>query len=159
MRLSFGMIFSIILIIVFLSFGFYVIMKFLDFKGSVEAGTIIKNIQNDVDKMWKSSQGSQEKEYRVPTKVEKVCFVDYASDEEGENSVFYEKLKQVYYVNENFFFYPVGSGNGLDAAEIEHLDLGKITQVENPFCIDADDGKISLVIKKNFDESLVTIEE
>ena len=90
-KLSFGMIFSIILIIIFLVFAFYVIGKFLDMKGSVEAGKFIGSLQTDVDKMWKSSQGSQELEYSVPSGIEQVCFADISEPERGayENEDYY----------------------------------------------------------------------
>lgn len=157
-KLSFGMIFSIILIVIFLSFAFYVIQKFLDIKNSVEVGKFVEDLQNDVDKMWKSSQGSQEKEYLISSKVEQVCFIDYDSVNKGESSELYQKLKQVYYGDENVFFYPVGSGNGLDATEIDHINLEKVTEDKNPYCIESEKGKIKIIISKNFDEDLVQIE-
>ena len=161
MKLSFGMIFSIILIIIFLVFAFYVIGKFLDMKGSVEAGKFIGSLQTDVDKMWKSSQGSYSNPdgYFLPTKVEAVCFADYLSDKRGKDSDKYRTLKQSYDNEQNIFFYPVGSGQGLDSAKIEHLNIEKITENRNPFCIESSKGKISLTITKNFDDSLVVVAE
>jgi hypothetical protein len=158
-KLSFGMIFSIILIIIFLAFAVFAIQKFLGVKNSVETGKFVGDFQNDIDKMWKSSQGSQEKEYFLPSKIERVCFVNYNSAEKGENSEeLYKKLKQIYYGDENLFFYPVGSGDGLDATEIEHLDIEKITEEKNPYCVENKKGKVTITISKNFDENLVRIE-
>lgn len=158
-KLSFGMIFSIILIIIFLAFGFYAIAKFLNLKGYVEAGKFAEAMQNDVDKMWKSSQGSQEVEYSLSSKVEAVCFVDYSYQSKKDIKGIYEKLKQVYDNEQNFFFYPIGSGQGLDAATIRHIDLEKITKEENPFCVKNTENKVKLTIKKNFDDALVVITE
>lgn len=155
--LSFGMIFSIILIVIFLIFAFFVIKKFLGMKSDVETGKLIEDLRNDVDKMWKSSQGSQEIEYSVPSKAEQICFVDYNSESRGRNLERYSKLKQVYNGEENLFFYPVGSGNGLDAVEIQHISIEKITEKENPYCILSEDGKIVVTISKGFNEALVTI--
>jgi hypothetical protein len=157
MKLSFGMIFSIILIIIFLSFGFFVIQKFLDMKNSIEIGKFVERFQFDVQKMWLGEQGSQEKEYFLPLKIESVCFVDFTSQSKGENSIKYKKLKQVFNENENLFFYPVGSGNGLDSKQIEHLNLERITETKNPFCIDNLNGKIKITIQKKFGEALVEI--
>jgi len=156
-ELSFGMIFSIILIIIFLSFAFFVIKKFLDMKDALEAGRFASQLQDDVDKMWKSSQGSQEQEYIISSKIEKVCFADFDSNNAGNDSELYRKLKQVYYGNENLFFYPVGSGNGIDAIRIEYINIEKITEENNPYCIE-NNGKVKLTINKNFDEVLVNIE-
>ena len=72
---------------------------------------------------------------------------------------FYRELEQAYYENENLFFYPIGSAQGLNAKEIKHIDLEKITENENPFCIENIDGKVNLIIKKDFGETLVTIGE
>ena len=157
MKLSFGVIFSIILIVVFLFFGFYVIGKFIDTKNSIEIGRFTDGLQTDVDKMWKSSQGSQEAEYSLPKKIKKLCFVDYFSSGIGADAEFYKELRQFYYEDENLFFYPVGSGGGLDSKKIQKIDIKKITQDENPFCIKNDDGKIQMIIKKDFDSGLVEI--
>ena len=157
MKLSFGMIFSIILIIVFISFAFFAIQKFLDIQNSVQVGKFTNDFQLNIDKIWKGSQGSEEKEYFLPKKITYVCFVDYSSDKKGEKQDLYRELEQLYYENENMFFYPVGSAQGLDAREIKHIDLEKITENENPFCIENIDGKVNLIIKKDFGEVLVTI--
>jgi len=158
MKLSFGMIFSIILIIVFLSFAFYAIKTFLNMQSTMQVGKFVDELRNDVDKMWKSSQGSQEREYILPKKIDYICFVDYNSNKKGGNIEKYSTLKKVYYENENFFFYPVGSSLGIDACEIKHINLEKITQEQNPFCIENKKGKINIVLKKDFGEALVNIE-
>lgn len=158
MKLSFGMIFSIVLIIVFLGFAFYAIKMFLNLGESTKIGRMTNSLQEDVDKIWEGSQGSQEVEYYLPTKVAAVCFVDYSSPAIGKNSNLYQTLKQVYYEYENMIFYPIGSAEGLDALEIKHLDIENITLTENPFCIENSDGKIKMIIKKNFSEALVKIE-
>ena len=62
MKLSFGMIFSIILIIIFISFAFYAIQKFLSIQNSVQVGKFVNEFQQNVDKIWKGSQGSEKKE-------------------------------------------------------------------------------------------------
>ncbi len=50
MKLSFGMIFSIILIIVFLSFAFYAIKIFLNMQTTMQVGKFVEELRNDVDK-------------------------------------------------------------------------------------------------------------
>ena len=62
-----------------------------------------------------------------------------------------------FFEKENLFFYPVGSGQGVDAKEIKHIDLEKITENENPFCIKNINGKVKLITKKDFGKALVTI--
>ena len=157
LKLSFGMIFSIILIIIFIAFSFYAVQKFIDIQKSVQIGKFANDFQNDIDKIWKGSQGLQKKEYFLPKKISFVCLTDYSSNERGLNRNFYDELKLVYYENENLFFYPIGSAEGFDAREMKHLDLIKTTETENPLCVENIEGKISLTIQKDFNEALVTI--
>ena len=156
-KMSFGMIVSIILIIIFISVAFFAISKFLGLQKSVQVGQFKDKLQFDVDKIWKSSQGSQEIEYTVPSKIEKVCFVDYNSPEEGEDALIYDDLKKAYFGSENFIFYPVGSGEGLDSTVINHIDLDLITEEQNPFCLDNIGGKVKMTLSMDFGESLVKI--
>ena len=85
MKLSFGMIFSIILIVIFIGFAFFAIQKFLGIQNSVQVGKFSNDFQLDVDKIWKGSQGSEEKEYFLPKKITFVCFTDYSSDKKGKD--------------------------------------------------------------------------
>src|SRR3989344_5094359 len=128
LSLSFGMIFSIILIVIFISFAFFAISKFLGIQKSVETGRFLNDFQADVDRIWQGSQGSEVKIYTIPKKIEYVCFADYAEQERGQNSVLHQRLVEVYYENENMFFYPVGSGEGLDSKELRHIDIKRMTQ-------------------------------
>jgi len=135
LELSFGMIFSIILIIVFLAFGFYAIMKFIDLQNSIQIENFLRDFQNDVDKMWKSSQGSQNLVYSLPNKISAVCF----KNDEFQNLEFISK-------------------EIIKGKMIEHLDIEKITEDENPYCIQNVKGKISLTILKDYGETLVRVE-
>jgi hypothetical protein len=135
LQLSFGMIFSIILIIVFIAFGFYAITKFIDLQKTIQIENFLRDFQNDVDKMWKSPQGSQVITYSLPTKITSICFVD---DE-------FQNLKFT-------------SNEIIVGKMIENLNIAEITAVENPFCIGNIKGKIRLTIVKDFGETLVRVE-
>ena len=54
-------------------------------------------------------------------------------------------------------FYPIGSGEGLDAKKIENINIKNIIENENPFCIDNIKGKVKITLKMNFGEDLVVI--
>jgi len=156
-KISFGMIFSIILIVIFISFASYAIMKFLGLQNAAQVGKFTDDLQNDIDKIWRGTQGSQNQEYIIPSKVKYVCFTDYKSAKRGENMAFYDELKQNYYEEENLFFYPLGSSEGFDSLNLKHMDIIKTTMEENPLCFENIKGKTSLVIKKDFGEASVTI--
>ena len=64
MRLSFGMIFSIILIVIFLAFSVYAIKKFLGIQKTAQVSEFLNNIQTNINQMWRGSEGSVEREYR-----------------------------------------------------------------------------------------------
>ncbi|MDP3992585.1 MAG: hypothetical protein Q8P79_03720 [Nanoarchaeota archaeon] len=156
MQISFGMIFSIILIVAFLGFAFYAIKIFLGFQNDAKAGKFLDDIQSDIDRIWRSSQSSEPQEYVVPSYADFVCFIDFSSDERGENDAFYLELKRADYGNENLAFYPV-KFTGFESKEINHIDIGETTAEENPLCIKTSNGRVSLTLKKDFGEALVTI--
>lgn len=158
MKLSLGMIFAIILMVAFIAFAFYAIQKFFGIQKNIEAGRFVNDFQNDIDRMWRSSQGAEEIEYFVPKKVEKVCVIDYSSVLKGKDKEIGRELKQVYDNEQNLFFYPLGSAESLDAVKIKHFDIDMVTLDENPKCFDSFDGKINLTIKKDFENPLVIIE-
>ena len=123
MKLSFGMIFSIILIAIFLAVAVFAIQKFLQLQETVQVSKLTDELQSDIDKIWRSSQGSVEREYNGPKNVVYLCFRDGNSGGRGEFANLYNELLEVYFDNENLFFYPVGSGQGLDSLEIKHIDI------------------------------------
>lgn len=157
MQLSFGMIFSIILIIVFLSFAFFAIKKIIGIGSSAQIAKFEESFQADIDKLWVASRGSQQEEYFLSDKITQVCFVDYFADERGTNQDLYDELQQFYFGSENMFFYPSSASQGFESAVINHIDLSTIIARENPYCIATSDGKVKFTLKKDFDETLVTI--
>ena len=131
LKLSFGMIFSIILIIVFLAFAFYAIKMIIGFTDTAKVGTFVNKFQSDINKKWtESGGGSQIYEYSVPKEVEEICI-----DEDSFIS-----------------FKPFGTGGEFEDREIEHLDM------EDIFCVEVVDGKVNIRIKKDVDEALVSLE-
>jgi hypothetical protein len=162
MKLSFGMIFSIILIIIFIAFAFIAIKKFLALGDMAQTAKFVDSLQNDVDRAWKGTQSSQEKEYFLPSKISYVCFANYSNypgGGGGKYEVYFSELKPMHQEYENLFFYPIGSSEGLNSKEIKHIDLLKTTKEGsmNPFCVENVKGKIKFTIEKQYGEALVTI--
>ena len=158
MKLSFGMIFSIILIIVFLIFAFYAIKKVLSFQKSMTLGKFADSLRNDIDEAWLGPQISEEFSYNMPGGILAVCFVDFSQNPRGPKKDIYDKLNQAYYGSENLIFYPVGSAEGHDSLLVEHINMNKTLEKENPFCIDVEKGKISMTFKKEFNEDRIIVE-
>lgn len=134
MQLSFGMIFSIILIIVFIAFAFYAIIKFMEIKDTALIGKFEDKLQTDIDKIWKGQQGSQRVEYILPGKIEAVCFIN----DEYENLI---------YQSEEF----------ISRTKIEHIDIEKSLGGSEKLCFENMNGKINLIIKMEPGERLVTL--
>lgn len=156
-NLSFGMIFSIILIIIFIAFAFYAITKFLNLQKSATVGQFVENFGNDVDQMWKSSSGSQAVTYSLPSSISYVCFTDFSRPKSGVWGDFYDSLKKAHYDSENTFFYPIGSSEGVDSVEIKNIDLSSITQKENPSCVQVVNGKVTFTISKDLSSARVMV--
>ena len=136
MKMSFGMIFSIILIVIFIITAFYAIQKFLGFQEEIQINQFIDSLKSDVDKMWRGSKGSQEVEYSLPTKVKRACFVE----SDYENFVIKNK--------EGFI---------LMRTTIENIDILEILDGDMESCFEIEHNKISVILKKDFGQTLVNI--
>jgi hypothetical protein len=133
MQLSFGMIFSIILIIIFMAFTFFAIKKFLELQDTMKVTQFKEDLQSDIDKAWKSESVSQKVSYVLPQKIEKVCF---SRDEDP-----------------NLYFSP----SVFDGKNMKNLNLEKITGVKTYSCFDVTKGKISFTLSKEYGEQLVMV--
>jgi len=133
LKLSFGMIFSIFLIIIFLALAVYMIIKFINMQHSIQIEIFKNDLQVDIDAMWQSQQGSREVEYYLPEKINTVCF----TDNDYQNLIF-------------------DSEKFTGGANIEHIDIDVIT-LEGDYCIENIGGKVSMVLIKDYGETLVRI--
>jgi len=149
MEMSFGMIFTIISVIIFIAFAVYAISIFLNSQKSIQAESFANELQNDIDKMWQGS-GQQEKTYSVPGKIEYVCFINFNSPADNMEEI-YSKLK-LFSDEGNLFFYP----HDYEGKEIQHIDLQKTTVQKNPLCIQNNNG-VKITIKKDFGDALITV--
>ena len=137
MELSFGMLFSIILIIIFIAFAIYGIAKFLNLQKNIQTKTFVNNLNFDIDKLWKS-QGSQPVTYAVPINVERVCF----SEDEFEKDIDMEIRGQ----------------KSIVTYDIIHAKLSEeLSKGAGSNCVLAEKGKIALQLEKEYRETLVTI--
>lgn len=138
-QISFGMIFSVILIIGFIAFAVWGIKKFLDVSDFAQAEKFKSDFQADIDNMWTSTQGSQALEYALPKKIGQVCF------EDGEF--------------ENMYFLPLNSD--YKGILLKNVDIAKTvrdsTSRPKKLCVESAKGKIRLTIKKAYNENTVTI--
>ena len=137
MELSFGMLFSIILIIIFIAFAVYGITKFLNLQKNIQTKTFVDDLNYDIDKLWKS-QGAQPVTYAVPGNVERVCF----SEDEFEKDIDLE----------------IRGEKSIETYDIKHAKLSEdFSKGQGGNCISVEKGKIALQLEKEYKEILVTI--
>lgn len=137
MELSFGMLFSIILIIIFIAFAIYGVTKFLNLQKNIQTKTFANDLNYDIDKLWKS-QGSQPVTYSVPGNVEKVCF----SEDEFEKDINIEIRGEKF----------------IESYDILHAKLSDdFSKGTGGNCVSVENGKISLQLEKERNEALVVI--
>ena len=144
-EISFGMIFSIILIIIFIAFAIYGIGKFLNLQKEMQTKTFVNDLNFDVDKLW-NSQGSQPVTYVLPGNAERVCFSEFgpAGVSSGIKSINMEIRG-----TENKF---IGSYDIKHAKLSEEFSKGKSSN-----CVLVENRKIKLQLEKDYGEALVTI--
>ena len=134
MKLSFGMIFSIFLVIIFLAVAIYFIIKFINIQHLIQIETFKNDLQADINQMWQSQQGSQEREYSLPTKVNAICFMD----DDYQNLMF-------------------ESDALIDGQNIKNIDIDFITSKDTRYCIPNIEGKVKMTLVKDYGETLVKI--
>ncbi len=156
MDLSFGMIWAIIIVIVFIAFAIYVIIHFLSVSDKVKIEQFAEAFQSSIDDIRGGLQGSNTVSYSIPASIDKLCFLDEKSPAIGKNKDLYDTLSWIA-VEENLVFYPEDSGEGKGGLVLENIDLDKITEKENPYCITNSKGKATFTISMEYGENLVTI--
>jgi hypothetical protein len=144
--LSFGLIFSVILIVVFLAFAIYAIVNFLGMKEKMETGKFLNDLQTDVDKFWKASQGTDNVVYFLPLRIKEVCFIDITSEKNGTRAGIYNELERYAWTDGNLVFYPIGSAKFAKYAIINHLNLK--TLAENPLCFQNKNGRLNITLEQ-----------
>ena len=115
--MPFSVIFSIILIAVFLVVAIFAIKYFLGIKNCTEIGMFVDDFQTEVDSAWNSQSSEKTFTSTLPSKIEYVCFADLneeasggVKDKEGK-SIYDELKKNAIYAN-NLFFYPQRAASG-----------------------------------------------
>ncbi|MBU0958003.1 MAG: hypothetical protein KKF56_04310 [Nanoarchaeota archaeon] len=162
LQITFKMMFSIILIIAFVAVAIYAIVLFLNINRCVSVGTLKTDLQHDVDISWNSPETDNFPfEAKLSDSVEYVCFIDYDTGGRGTDADKYDSFERLKGTNENpnnVMFWPIESVCAeLKAFKIEHLNIGEITLLHNPYCIPNRDGEVSMILSKDFRSTLVEI--
>jgi hypothetical protein len=152
-QISFGMIFSIIIIIATLATAFYAIRFFLGIQNCAQAGSFVESLKNRVDLAWKS-EISQDVYTLKPSKgIEEVCFGNLTQSDSVRYPEEYKQLRFYSKNGENVFLYPPRNscGTSLSAFNMKHF------RVDNFFCVKIKQGTATIKLSKGSFDSLVTI--
>jgi hypothetical protein len=157
-ELSFGMIFSIIMIVGILSFGGYIIWKFTSFNECTESANLIRTFQEDINRIYYGSGGSYTPAsgYSLSAGKKMICLIDTESTARGENEDLYDTIKAEARKNFNLLFDPF-TGTECGEYKITHIDLQKSTAENNPLCFENKNGRVKITMIKNYGENLVTL--
>jgi len=163
-QLSFGMIFSVIIMIATIGLAIYIINAFLGVGRCIDTGMFKEKLQENVNDAWASDKysdvfPSEGSPLFLPEKIEAICFVDVLKDEKGLDKDYYVEFERYLDSDSNIFLYPLEETcEGQASYFIENIDISEITKENNPYCIGkSDDGKIRMEIEKGYYDNLVKI--
>lgn len=152
-QISFGMIFSIIIVIATIAVGFYVITYFLNLGNCTKVGLFQKSLTDKVDEAWDSVKTQTTFSGNLPSGIQYACFGNL-SLEIGADSKSTEILLelQTYGGNgKNAFLYPPKK-----ACELGFYDL-KHAHADGFFCVPVKSGVASIKLSKIDTDALVTL--
>jgi len=156
-QIGFGMIFSIILTVIFMVVAIIAINTFLKVGCSTEQGTFIKELTDEVNRLWNSDGGGI-----VPLNIkisncnfEYVCFYDPDSP---INGIHQDKSGDFHpFIGDegkhNLYFYPAKESDKKSTI-INHINMDL---KENPLCIKKINDSIKITLEKRRSESLVRV--
>ena len=157
LEISFSMIFSIIIIIAIIGVAIYVITFFLGIDKCGEAGFFYSDLQNEINKAWKSQSYKNNFEVKLPSDIKHVCFGELNENaKDSKSQEIKEKIELSIYASDtaNVFLSPSEEACDGDLAnnKIENVNIDGFYCLENR-------NKLKLNLEKNIKDSLVKLTE
>ena len=155
LQLSFGMMFSIIIIIATVGVSIYFITKIINAQDCTKLQLLKDDLQNSIDKMWRSPFGQEDFKSSISSGITKVCIGIPPTIIGGTYAKVLEEIEVYVDEGENLFFYPPKNAckANFASAKLNHL------KDSNFQCFDVVKGQVSFkIIKKDLDP-LVTIQK
>ncbi|MEK6844535.1 MAG: hypothetical protein AABX83_03885 [Nanoarchaeota archaeon] len=153
--ISFGMIFSIILIIAVVGVAFYVINNFIELKKCTEIGLFYDDLKKYTNEAWQSTIHKDTFKGTLPSGIDIACFGDLNQEPIAEYRQEYDAISRAFINSKerNVFLYPIKKAcdASLSSIKLEHV------KTDNFFCVKVEDSKIALKTEKNQFEALVTL--
>ena len=162
--LSFQMIFSIILIAVFLYVAFIGIRAFIENTDKLKVVNFVTDFRTELEKAIASTETSVVHKYDLPKFIEWLCFTPYPKE---MNNKTFPELNVTKYPAFNIkwgsyvFFYPLSNAQKIKMSPYAKVDCEvpclNLTILKNPYCIENKNGVASIRITKNIGKPYVTI--
>lgn len=155
LQLSFGMMFSILIIIATVGVSIYFITKVMNAQECTKLQLFKDDLQNTIDKMWRSPFGQDDFSSSIPGGIKKVCIGIPPNLIGGTYAKVLEEIEVYVDEGENLFFYPPKEACNANfaSAKLNHI------KESNFQCFDSIKGQVSFkIIKKDLDP-LVTIQK
>lgn len=151
--MSFGMIFSIIIIASTVAVAIYAITLFMNSAEKIKYGTIPKDIEEQAKELRQAEEASKTIVLDAPRNIDEICFVDLSKPAvPGTSGSKLQEFKSYDITKEmNFFFYPIGAAEELSASSGVKLNCGTKNNyidcfvfAKNPLCIPVEEGRIKI---------------
>lgn len=154
-EMSFGVIFSIILIAVFIFAAIYGIRFFLQSSKSIQIKNFYEGFQTKVRDVRLSSRTDSEPfPISLPNDIKRVCFANLSATITNKGAEYQNIMETSGFEEHNVFLVPGESISGFASVEIKGLNIEKIIGRRNPYCVDSSD---TLLLSKGIYESSVDV--
>lgn len=151
-QISFGMIFSIIIVIATVAVAFYVINYFLNVSSCTKIGTFWKSLNDEVDKAWNSDITETLFKGQLPSGITQICFGNFSQTPlfAGDQKL-YSELERYQKTGRNAYLYPPGKACDIAFYELKHA------RTSNFFCVPVKSGVTTIKLSKTSFDALVKL--
>lgn len=149
--ISFGMIFSIIIIIAIIAVSFYVIQYFTKLSTCTSTGLFYEALEKEVNAAREATTSRQLFSADLPKSVDYLCIGNMTLLSKTEDKTRFDALYKIYRLsNNNVFVYPQNKGcQTLNSKTIDYIETSDF------FCVKSNKGRVSLLIQKDaFDRNV-----
>ncbi len=153
MGMPFEIIFAIFLIVVFVVIAFIAVGYFLDIGRSSSVGIFYRDFQATVDDAMRGQSSEFGFEIDLPSEIKEICFANLSAEITNRGDE-YDAIRNYDVYEANVFLVPPEYAQNMQWKLIDRINISKITENKNPYCVDAD-GELKIV--KGFYDKLVWV--